>query len=252
MKIDLLAGIREITGTKRAGSRRRDRPAFEQTRKFVVDVVAPEMVVDFDDKELAGAMAKQLVEIMRQNVLSGLRVDGSPAPALAPATIERRAYRLAQALRGGKPAERKWSPYTPREEREVIRNWKKRYKATKLGKFDPTTNPAPGRNLRGVESGLLIKSMVAEPMPPGFRIYFANIRSIRDRNGTAPVWRALGLGGTDSAPVLGRLMRSPAVKKAAGAALRAVVLKQKTAMDLLKELRTSLENVQQLAQTEIE
>src|SRR3990167_6326401 len=177
--INITAGLRNIRSTTRRGG-----PL--DADKFVIDVKVGDLFVNLDPVHYAGTVAQQLAQVITSNLLQGAAPDGSPNPQISPATAERRLYRLAQAARGGQIHPK----YRDAKMRAQSRRaWNSRFKATGIlgGKSDPTDNPAPGTF--GIESGLLVRSIAAEPIGDGssWRIFFANIRGIADRSGRSAV-----------------------------------------------------------------
>lgn len=181
--VDLFAGLRNVRATRGATS-------GGVIGKSVVEISAPDFKVNLNEPELAGAMAIALVEQFRANILGGAKLDGTPAKPLAAATLVRREYRILQGQRGGAAADR----YRDKEfKRNAKKNWKKHFKAARAGEFNPATSPHP-KNLRAVESGLLLASLAAVPQADGtWKIYVANNRSETDRSGRSALSRALGI-----------------------------------------------------------
>jgi hypothetical protein len=222
--IDLFAGLREVSSTRGA-------TGGGGISKVTLEVRAPSFKIDLNESQLAGAMAVAVVEQVRANILAGRRLDGSPAAPLAASTIERREYRILQAQRGGAAADR----YRDRKFRsEARKNHRKRFTAPRLGSFSPADSPAP-ITTRGIESGLLLKSMVAEPTSAGgWKIFFANVRAQTDRSGNSPVGRAFGLPAQRAA-MFERLVSQPSVRKRLEHSLQAAV-NGKRGPNLLAEL----------------
>lgn len=231
--IDLLAGLKEIGSTRSA-------KGGATVSKMVVEISAPSFPVNLDDAAMAGAMATAVVEQMKTNILSGAKLDGTPAKGLAASTIERREYRVLQGKREGALADR----YVDKEFRKDGRkHFRQRFKTAKLGSFNPAQNPRPG--LRGVESGLLLNSIVAEPNGKVWRIFFANVRALTDRTGMSPVGRAFGFTPADHA-ALQRIISQPSVRKRLESSLKQAINGKKTP-SLLAELEKTAQSIQGLA-----
>ena len=222
--IDLLAGFKEIGST-------RGKSGGGGISKMVVDVSAPDFKIDLSDTAMAGSMALAVAEQMRNNVLAGCRLDGTPAKALAQATIERREYRILQGERGGAAAAR----YKDKAFRaDTRKHWRQNYRAARLGTYNPAESKYPA-NLRAVESGLLLESIVAEPQSDKtWRIFFANVRAQTDRSGGSPVGRAFGAVG-ERKSMMQRVVSQPSVKKRLESTLVAAI-HGKSGHSLLQEL----------------
>lgn len=198
--VNLFAGLTEISSTRFKNG--------VQAQKMVIDVKAPTLLVNLDEAVIAGGYAVQLVEQIRENILAGAKFDGTQAQPLAASTVERREYRLAQGARGGA-----LSPVRVNKKKRATgrKNWRKRFRTPRLGEFNPATGLQP-TNVRGVESGLLLKSMVAERQGDSWRIFFANNRALTDRTGQSPVGRAFGYTPGDRS-AWERAVKQPSMRK---------------------------------------
>lgn len=197
--IDLFAGLKVVSTT-------RGKTGGGQISKATVEIKAPTLLVNLNEPELAGAMSQQVVTQLRENILGGARLDGTPAAPLAASTIIRREYRVAQGQRGGA-----LSPVRVDKTKRAKgrKNWRERFKAPKAGEANPASSPAP-ISTRGVESGLLLRSLVAVPTASGsWTIYVANNRSQVDGSGSSPIGRAFGM----QASGWSRVVTQPAMRK---------------------------------------
>ena len=199
---DLFASLRKVGGKRTTRG------------KFTLEIRAPQLVLQVDERAIAQTAAQAITEVIKTNLLGGKTPDGEPLPAVAAATRERRRHRANQAARGGAPHPK----YAPKAFPRAQANHTKRFKAPKLGEFDPSTHGQ--RGLVGLESGLLASSVVAAPDPPGWRVFFANPRALVDKAGTSPVervFRRLGKVWSQAG------MRNPKIQAAMRQVAKAIV-----------------------------
>lgn len=157
--------------------------------KMIVVITGPELVFTMDDKKAAASYAAILERIATENLTTGRDLNGNPLPASAPATMERRAYRAAQAQRGGRPADRYKDP---KYIRQVGKNFLRRFTAPKLGHMPPIA----GMALFGLESGMLARSIKVVPEENKLVMFFAAPRgNTKDGKASAVqrVFQRLGL-----------------------------------------------------------
>lgn len=193
--IDILAALR-------AKGMRQD----PSKSKSFISWSAPSVFFAADEGKLAEDAAKTISHLISTSLLAGQSPDGTALPPLSPATIRRREYRDAQWARTGAvwskdakgrtrarwtengQAEMSWAKQK-RAHRRAGR-LRRRYKTSRLGLFDPTTMD---NTTRGVESGMLAKSVFAKPSRYGtWSVYFADNRARIDRSGKSAVDRVLG------------------------------------------------------------
>jgi hypothetical protein len=157
--------------------------------KMTVTFTAPDIAFTMDDRQAAASYAAVIEKVVGENLRAAKDFNGNPLPASAPATLERRADRLAQAQRGGRPHER----FTdPKFVAKVGRNFLKRFTAPKLGHMPPLA----GMRTFGLESGMLALSPKVVAEAGKFVMYFAGPRAnTRDGKGTAVsrVFQRIGL-----------------------------------------------------------
>lgn len=176
-----MAGINVWAGLQVVRNRR------GRNAKVVVEFRAPELVFNPDQRAIARQLATTLTEVFRAYMLDGRWLDGRPLPPVAAATGARREYRVLQAQR-------------PREGQEA-RRFDRRFATKKLGTQYPEASVS-GRNLVGLESGTLAKSLAVAPAAgKGVRIFVADVRGKLDRSGSSAWMRVLramkGLGRLD-------------------------------------------------------
>lgn len=161
-------------------------------QKSTIDIqvtVTKDAYINLDERTIAASLAQDLQRQFQQNMLDGLKPDGTPLPAIAASTVERRAYREAQAGRGGQRSARYKNPL---DRAETVKRFNRRFTTVKLGKFTPGGMPP----LSGLESGTLVASMKVANDGDGFKIYFANVRAVKDKTGQSAVERVLRKWGT--------------------------------------------------------
>ncbi len=156
------------------------------------DVQLDAKAVDELGRDVATAVATQIQE----NLRSGRRPDGRLLPPPASATLERRAYRVAQSARGGEASPRIKDPVI---RARVKQRWNERFPIGGVGAFSKTA---------GVESGRLAASVQAVKGAQHWGISVAQDRVGGDRDGS-PLARVLHGGPVFSADILrGRHVRA--------------------------------------------
>jgi len=201
--VDLFAGLRKVKSSATT------RGSSIAVNKMTIEFSGPPANVVIDPDATAETVALAIVQHVKGSLLAGRMPDGSQVPPHAPGTVERRKDRLAQARRGGAPAKR----YKDRQFRANARKrFAGRFNAQRAGRFMPTGLLPTW----GVESGMLVHTLVAERLKSGgVRIFTANARGVADRSGRAAMSRVFGRMGFLSA------VRSPMAREALKAALRA-------------------------------
>lgn len=171
--------------------------------KVVVEFRAPELVFDPQERAIARTLAASLTEVFRAYMLDGRWLDGRPLPSIDGATVARRRYRVLQVQRGSEG----------REKQRLDR----RYRTKKLGTTYPDAVTS-GRNLVGLESGTLARSIAAAPSGKGMRIFVADVRGKLDRSGSSAWMRVLRrMGGIGR---LSSVFSDPLVQSACQSAWR--------------------------------
>lgn len=209
--------------------------------KASIQFTAPDIKFDGSDAAemvIAGNVAKVITELIRTNLLAGRDPSGRPLPAPDADTMVRREYRDEQAARGGKAA-----PQFTRGHKKARSNFRKRFRAPRLGMFDPRNPPVEGKF--GIESGMLAKSAVAAPERDGtWRVYFAGPRANK-QDGESAVDRVF----KRIAPWSRQGMRQPAMQDALRASVGDLmrVRGRKAIGSVFNELRRLSGNTQSLA-----
>jgi hypothetical protein len=221
--IDLFAGLKVANrGTRNA--------------RMTIEFVAPDMQFSADERAQAGEVATAIADTIKSNLLTGKAPDGSPLPASAAGTRERREARLEQAARGGAPAARyRDATFIAKAKR----NWAKRFKAAQSGIQAPQQS-----TVFGIESGLLARSVAAAPSKAGggWTVFFAVVRAKLDRTGASAVLRVF-----KRIPVWGPNAMAQAKVQAALAGVRDALFSSR-AERLLRELQRTAQLTQALAE----
>lgn len=200
--------------------RREGRAGKPGSARVVCEFTAPSLVWHADEKAIAGEVAEAMQLTIQENLLRGLAPDGTPLPSPAAATLERREYRLDQATRGGQASDQ----VTDKRERSTIaRNWRRRFKAARLG----MQSPRAGARSFGLESGLLAMSVKAVAEAGVWKVYFAVIRAKLDDSGSSAVLRVfkrIGMWNAAAArqPRVQEALRSAQKKLFASSAAKAL------------------------------
>jgi hypothetical protein len=235
-------------------------------KKAVIDIqVKQEAHVNLDADYWAATAAKAIATAATTNMLQGLTPGGKPLPPVKPSTARRRKYRAEQHTRGGYPkihwgAKAKGRNRKLKKAEKSKQNLARRYqpKGPALqaqGPYAPNNGPHSGN-----ESGLLARSIAVEhsqslpsftsPKPERtestFRVFFADVRAMRDGHGSSAVDRTAATGALDFTGV----MDSPSVKgEIQATADEAVQRDEKDTLKMLKKLIDSLKQTSAAVQS---
>lgn len=232
--IDVFAGLRGDLAVKRGRGRAKG------GAKVSVVFRSPALVFRPDEKLIATTLASAMAAKFREYLLSGRWLDGRPLPAVAPATVIRRKYRLMQVERGGAPLVS--SRRVLRKDTRERKRLEKRYASKKLGTKYPTAELS-GMGVLGLESGTMAQFSVG-PVPGGMGLFVPDVRGRIDRRGTSPwlllVQRMGGVGRMDG------LMRTPSLIAARGRAWWSCFLLDGARMISSRDFRRAGRNLQRL------
>lgn len=191
MAIDVFGGLSASVGIARG-----QRGSFSRRggAKVTVQFTGDKLVFEPQEKQIARELAETLTKIFREYMLDGRWINGIPLPTVDGKTVARRAYRVLQITDG-----------TSKRGKQRL---ERRYRTKKLGTTLPDAATS-GRNLVGLESGTLARSISVAPFSKGMRIFVADIRGKIGRSGDTPWLRVLrkmgGIGSLETVLADGRV-----------------------------------------------